>query len=98
MFLVFGYFAEDEEHADALGQMLSVARAGGWFVIDFLNAEQVRSALVPEEVQRFGKLEVRIERRVTPDDRFVREDDAPARWPTIRGASPPAGTERRWRG
>jgi len=73
LFTSFGYFAEDEEHADALGQMLSVARPGGWFVIDFLNAEQVRSELVPEEVQQFGDLEVRIERRVSPDDRFVRK-------------------------
>src|SRR5262245_51047084 len=73
LFTSFGYFAEDEEHADALGQMLSTVRPGGWFVIDFLNADQVRGSLVPEETVHYGAQTARVRRRITPDDRFVQK-------------------------
>src|SRR5512143_2148937 len=72
LFTSFGYFAADEEHHDAIGQMLATVCPGGWFVIDFLNAEQVRSALVPEETARYGEQRVEIHRVITPDNRFVR--------------------------
>lgn len=71
LFTSFGYFAADEEHVDALGQMLSTVRPGGWFVIDFLNAEQVRHALIPEESTSIGGTRVDIRRSITPDGRFV---------------------------
>lgn len=71
LFTSFGYFAADEEHTDAIGQMLATVRPGGWFVIDFLNAEQVRSALVPAETVRYGAEAVEIRRAISPDGRFV---------------------------
>jgi hypothetical protein len=73
LFTSFGYFAEDEEHTDALGQMLATVRPGGWFVIDFLNAEQVRSSLVPEETVQYGAHTARVRRLITPDRRFVQK-------------------------
>jgi len=73
LFTSFGYFAADEEHTDALGQMLATVRPGGWFVIDFLNAEHVRSALVPEETATYGAEPVKICRELTADGRFVRK-------------------------
>lgn len=45
LFTSFGYFASDAEHAAALAGMVEVVRPGGWFVLDFLNAESVRAAL-----------------------------------------------------
>jgi SAM-dependent methyltransferase len=71
LFTSFGYFAADEEHQDALGQMLSTVRPGGWFVMDFLNAEQVRASLVPAETLRYGSLSAEVSRRITSDERFV---------------------------
>lgn len=73
LFTSFGYFAADEEHTDALGQMLSTVRPGGWFVIDFLNAEQVRSALVPLESATFGALTAEVRRSLIENGRFVRK-------------------------
>lgn len=73
LFTSFGYFAAEEEHVDALGQMLATIRAGGWFVIDFLNAEHVRASLVPVETTRYGEYEVEIRREITADGRFVRK-------------------------
>lgn len=71
LFTSFGYFAADEEHTDALGQMLATVKPGGWFVIDFLNAEQVRASLVPVETLRYGELTADVRRQITPDQRFV---------------------------
>lgn len=73
LFTSFGYFAADEEHADALGQMLATVRPGGWFVIDFLNAEHVRASLIPREAASYGGVEVQIRREITADRRFVRK-------------------------
>lgn len=73
LFTSFGYFAADEEHTDAIGQMLSTVAPGGWFVIDFLNAEHVRTALVPTETARYGDAMINIRRALTPDGRFVRK-------------------------
>jgi len=73
LFTSFGYFAADEEHTDALGQMLATVRPGGWFVIDFLNAEQVRSALVPHESARYGGVATDVRRELIENGRFVRK-------------------------
>ncbi len=73
LFTSFGYFAADEEHHDAIGQMLLTVRPKGWFVIDFLNAEQVRDALIPAETARYGDQLAEIRRMITPDGRFVRK-------------------------
>ncbi len=73
LFTSFGYFAADEEHTDALGQMLATVRPGGWFAIDFLNAEQVRSALVPLESAQFGSLTAEVRRDLIENGRFVRK-------------------------
>lgn len=71
LFTSFGYFAADEEHHDALGQMLATVRPGGWFAIDFLNAEQVKSSLVPRETSRLGSVTAEVHRRISADGRFV---------------------------
>ena len=52
LFTSFGYFEHDEEHAAALREMVATLRPGGWFVIDFLNAAEVRRRLVPRETSR----------------------------------------------
>lgn len=71
LFTSFGYFATDEEHADAIGQMLGTVRPGGWFVIDFLNAAHVRAALVPTETTALGQIRAEIRREISEDGRFV---------------------------
>ena len=72
LFTSFGYFAQDEEHTDALGQMLATVRPGGWFVIDFLNADRSRASLVPAEDDLLRRQRRRGSRaRSSPDGRFV---------------------------
>ena len=71
LFTSFGYFESDAEHASALAAMVGVVRSGGWFVLDFLNAELVRRSLVARESTRVGEREMVITRVVSPDGRYV---------------------------
>lgn len=70
-FTSFGYFATREEDRRVLREIRRVLRAGGVFLLDYLNAAQVRRELVPEDVQRVGGRTVRQERRIV-DDRVVK--------------------------
>jgi SAM-dependent methyltransferase len=71
LFTSFGYFSTDDEHRDALAGMVAPVRSGGWFALDFLNADLVRATLVPEGEGVMGDIPVRITRRISSDDRFV---------------------------
>ena len=71
LFTSFGYFERDEEHGNALREMVSTLRPGGWFVIDFLNPAEVRSRLVPRERVAAGDGQVDVTRSVSPDGRYV---------------------------
>jgi SAM-dependent methyltransferase len=73
LFTSFGYFATDAEHASALAEMASTLRSGGWLVLDFLNADAVRAALVPEEETHLAGQPVRISRELADEGRFVRK-------------------------
>ena len=86
LFTSFGYFERDAEHAAALHEMVATLRPGGWFAIDFLNAAAVRARLVARETLRVNGTDVRIDRSVSRDGRFVCK--------TIEGATGRRFTER----
>jgi SAM-dependent methyltransferase len=71
LFTSFGYFERDEEHAAALGEMVETIRPGGWFVIDFLNAAEVRRRLVARETTPVRGGQADVTRSVSPDGRYV---------------------------
>jgi SAM-dependent methyltransferase len=71
LFTSFGYFREDTEHRLVLGQVAAVLAPGGRFVLDYLNADQVRRSLKTSEERPAGDGAVRITRRIGPDGRFV---------------------------
>lgn len=48
-FTSFGYFATPGQDRKVLAEVRRVLRTGGAYLLDFLNAEQVRRDLVPEE-------------------------------------------------
>ena len=71
LFTSFGYFETDLEHEQVIRDLALVTRSGGTFVIDYLNARQVRERLVPyDETSIFGR---RIEQRrqISTDGCFV---------------------------
>lgn len=71
LFTSFGYFREDAEHRLVLGQVAAALAPGGRFVLDYLNADQVRRSLNTSEERGAGESAVRITRRIGPDGRFV---------------------------
>jgi SAM-dependent methyltransferase len=73
LFTSFGYFAEDAEHLAALREMVGTVTPGGWFAIDFLNADVVRAQLVTRETVTLGGAQVAVRRSVSPDGRYVRK-------------------------
>ncbi|MDB4887480.1 MAG: SAM-dependent methyltransferase [Gemmatimonadetes bacterium] len=73
LFTSFGYFRDDVQHQRVLAEVARVTRRGGWFVLDFLNAQQVRDTLVPRDERLVGTTLVEQEREITADGRFVRK-------------------------
>jgi SAM-dependent methyltransferase len=71
LFTSFGYFEDDAEHARVLRGFAEVLAPGGWFALDFLNADSVRHGLVAEEVQQLGVGPVRIRRELRDGGRRV---------------------------
>lgn len=71
LFTSFGYFAHDEEHAGALREMVTTLRSGGWFVIDFLNAAEVRRRLVGRETVPVRGGKAVVARSMSHDGRYV---------------------------
>lgn len=71
LFTSFGYFDNDAQHLRVLAEVARVTRRGGKFVLDFLNADHVRSTLVPRESSSVGGRSVEVRREISSDDRFV---------------------------
>jgi ubiquinone/menaquinone biosynthesis C-methylase UbiE len=65
LFTAFGYFPRDQENARVIGGVRGTLRDGGWYLLDFLNAAQVRATLVPRSEQETGGVRIVQHRRLT---------------------------------
>jgi SAM-dependent methyltransferase len=72
LFTSFGYFRSDLEHGTVVRQVADVLVPGGRFVIDYLNADQVRRALRgdTEQIQQNDSA-ASIKRRVSEEGLYV---------------------------
>jgi SAM-dependent methyltransferase len=68
LFTSFGYFRSDTEHGAVMRQVAEVLAPDGRFVIDYLNAEQVRRSLRrdSEQIQQ-GDASARVKRRFSEE-------------------------------
>ena len=73
LFTSFGYFRDDRQHRIVLEEVARVTRGGGWFVLDFLNAAEVRDTLVPFDRKQIGERVIEQEREISADGRYVRK-------------------------
>jgi SAM-dependent methyltransferase len=73
LFTSFGYFRDDAQHRRVVGEVARVTRPGGWFVLDYLNADQVREDIVARDERRVGSRCVLQEREISADGRFIRK-------------------------
>ncbi len=71
LFTSFGYFTSDAQHDAVLHDIARVLRKGGSFVLDFLNADQVKAELVSSEDRLVANQRVAIERHLSDNERFV---------------------------
>ena len=71
LFTSFGYFEDDREHARVLARVRDAMKPGGTFVIDFLNASQVRRDLVRYDERVENGVTIEQNRIISPDNRFV---------------------------
>src|SRR5258705_8525470 len=69
LFTSFGYFLDEDENRRVVSQVAAALAPGGHFVLDYLNAEQVRRTLKLAE-QAKGR-EVLVRRRIDGTNRFV---------------------------
>ncbi len=70
-FTSFGYFNDDAEHRLVVREVARVTRRGGFFVLDYLNAERLRRTLVPYDERRVGDSIVEQRREISADGRSV---------------------------
>lgn len=72
LFTSFGYFRNDAEHLAVVRQVADVLAPGGRFVLDYLNADQVRRTLRREsEEVRDGPTAARVVRRFSEEGKYV---------------------------
>lgn len=72
LFTSFGYFRSDKEHGAVMHQVAEVLAPDGRFVIDYLNADQVRRTLRQgsEQVEQ-GDASARVKRRFSEEGLYV---------------------------
>ena len=73
LFTSFGYFRDDTQHMRVVAEVARVTRTGGWFVLDYLNAPQVRESLIAFDRRTQGSRVIEQTREISVDGRFVRK-------------------------
>lgn len=61
-FTTFGYFKTNTENIGVLHEISRVLKPGGWFLLDYLNPQYVKTHFEPESVKEYGEYQI-IERR-----------------------------------
>lgn len=67
LFTTFGYFRSDEENARVFDSVVQMIEPGGMFVLDYLNASQVRNSYRPKDSGEFYDIHYEIERYIEND-------------------------------
>ncbi len=71
LFTSFGYFADDRQHLAVIAGAAQTLVPRGKFILDYLNANLIRTALVPLEERNAGSRRFVIKRRLIEDGRYV---------------------------
>lgn len=82
LFTSFGYFATPEENRTVLREVHRVLGEGGTFVLDYLNADNVRAHLVPMDTRDVDGRTITQRREITADGRYVEKTISATDCPT----------------
>ncbi len=72
LFTSFGYFTDAKDDEKVFKAVSDVLKPGGYFVLDFLNREQVISSLVPKTILERGEITFHIEKQIAQP--YVRKE------------------------
>lgn len=70
-FTSFGYFDDDDDDLSVLCEVRRVLKAGGWYLLDFLNADEVVANLSSEDRRTVSGFEVTQRRRLVEGGRTI---------------------------
>lgn len=70
-FTSFGYFDDDDDDLSVLREVRRVLKAGGWYLLDYLNADEVVANLRSEDRRTVSGLEVIQRRRLAGGGRTI---------------------------
>jgi SAM-dependent methyltransferase len=70
-FTSFGYFDDDRQHREVVHEVARVTATGGFFVLDYLNSQQLRRTLVAYDERRVGDSVVEQRRKISADGKSV---------------------------
>ena len=88
MFTSLGYFEERQEELEVLREICRVLTPGGFFVLDHVNSNWVKSSFEPHTVRRSGELLIEETRKILSDGRLVEKHTV------IRSAKAPSAVLR----
>lgn len=74
LFTSFGYFETEEEDKSVFRSVAEALKPDGYFVLDFLNAEFVKNAIVPHSSVNKGNIDFNIKKHIE-NDYVVKEID-----------------------
>ncbi len=72
LFTSFGYFEDPADDRSVFSSISEVLKSGGYFVLDYLNAEWVRNTLVPVEKVQKEHINFSLHKKI--EDNFVIKD------------------------
>jgi len=64
LFSSFGYFEKESDHAKTIYSHASALKPGGILVVDYMNAEKVKTSFVADETREVDGILFRINRRI----------------------------------
>ena len=70
-FTSFGYFDDEDDDMSVLSEVRRVLKTGGWYLLDFLNADEVVANLRAEDRRTVSGIEVVQRRRLVDGGRVI---------------------------
>lgn len=70
-FTSFGYFDDEDDDVSVLSEVRRVLKTGGWYLLDYLNADEVVSGIRAEDRRTLSGLEVVQRRRLVEGGRVI---------------------------
>ena len=73
LFTSFGYFDSDQDNENVIRSIFNALNPGGYFWLDFLNAQQVQETLVPQSITDISPGIRAVENRKIENGRIIKD-------------------------